>query len=265
MGLLDRLTGKRPPTAPPPVATDADAYRVQVLLPRAPALDATAIHARLRGWRDDLDLVASVPAMFTLAIPAGGALPILINVFTAAPDAFAAPLRDALTWTQTWRERKEAVARCRASVVVSMAIDRAQPAPVRLLSLLAVLDTVLTSLDERDVDACVLHWMPAQQLLPFARYRMLRKELGPSGPAINVRVANVGGAPGEMFADTLGLAALDLPDLQTRFRVSDREPGEVAMRMLLLARQAFLGEPLDGAAPAPYLAPPERETMTIAL
>src|SRR4051794_28591978 len=103
MGLLDRLTGKKPPTVPPPpVATDVDAYRVQILLPRAPALDANAIHAHLRGWRDDVDLVASVPAMFTLAILAGGALPILINVFTAAPDAFAAPLRDALTWTQTW-------------------------------------------------------------------------------------------------------------------------------------------------------------------
>jgi hypothetical protein len=265
MGLLDRLTGRKPPTTTPPPALEQASFRVQILLPRAPSLDPSAIHVHLRSWRDDVGLIGGDPSLFGLAIPAGGPLPIFVHVFTAAPDAFAAPLRDALTWTQTWRERAAAVARARASVVLAMPIDAHQPHAVQLLALLAVLDTVLVSLDERDAEQAIVHWMPAQQLLPFARYRMLRKELGPSGPAVNVRIANVGGAPGEMFADTLGLAALGLPDLQARFRRDEREPNEVAMRMLLLARQLFLGEELDGAAPAPWLAPPERATLTITL
>ena len=240
-----------------------DSYRVQILLPRARKLEPEAIHAKLRTWRGDIDRIGDDPQVFGFLIPAAGELPIVIHVFTAAVDAFEAQLRDALTWTQTWRERRDAVAACRSSIVLSMPIDRAQPYAIHLLSFLAVLDTILVSLGERDCEASILHWMPAQQLLPFKRYRMLRTELGPSGPAVNVRIANVGGASGEMFADTLGLAALGLRDLQTRF--AGRDPNEVAMRMLLLARQSFMGEALDGAAPAPWLAPPERDTLTIRL
>jgi hypothetical protein len=250
---------------PPSLYVVRAPYRVQLLLPRAPSLVPAAIHAHLLRWRSDVGLIGGDPSLFGLAIPAAGPLPIFVHVFTAAPDAFAAPLRDALTWTQTWRDRQAAVARARASVVLAMPIDARQPHAVQLLSLLAVLDTVLVSLDERDVEQAIVHWMPAQQLLPFERYRMLRKELGPSGPAVNVRIANVGGAPGEMFADTLGLAALGLPDLQARFHRDAREPEEVAMRLLLLARQLFLGEELDGAAPARSLAPPDRDALTISL
>ncbi len=263
MGFLDRVLGKSAPRAVSAPAPGS--YRVQLLLPYAARLDPSAIHAHLRTWRADIDRIGDDPSVFGFAIPTGEPLPIVTHVMDAPVDAHGEALHDALTWSQTFRDRHAAVARAGASIVVATAFDRRRNRAVQLLSLLAVIDTVLVSLGDELADAAVVHWMPAQSLLPFGRYRMLRKELGPSGPAVNVRIAKVGGAAGEMFGDTLGLAALGLPDLQTRF-AADRDPNEIALRLMQLARCLFLEQDLDAPiAPAPHLAPPARDTLTVQL
>jgi len=66
-----------------------------------------------------------------------------------------------------------------------------------------------------------------------------------------------------MLADTIGFAPLGLPDLQARFRT--RDPNEVALHLMLLAKRVFAGEKLDRAAEERHLAPPARDTLTIAL
>src|SRR6267142_1632925 len=69
-------------------------------------------------------------------------------------------------WSPTWRERYEAVARCRSSLVVSMVAHRAVNHATMLLAFLSVLDTVLGSVE--DLRPTVLHWLPAQRVMPFA-------------------------------------------------------------------------------------------------
>src|SRR5262249_62140772 len=140
----------------------------------------------------------------------------------------------ALEWSPTWRERYQAVARCQASVVISMIAHRAVNHATMLLAFLSVLDAVLGAIDEPR--AAVLHWLPAQRVMPFATYRLLRMELGPCGPAINVRIAPVGAA--DTLADTVGLADLGLPDLQTL--APGRDPAAPAFRLANLARTTFL-------------------------
>jgi hypothetical protein len=108
-----------------------------------------------------------------------------------------------------------------------------------LLSFLSVLDTVLGSID--DLRPAVLHWMPAQRVLAFASYRMLRMELGPCGPAINVRIAAI--SDHDVVADTVGLSGLGLPDLQTV--VHDHNRAELTTRLVGLARSMFVGDALD--------------------
>jgi hypothetical protein len=261
MGFLDRVLGKKPAA---PVAPPVGNYKVQVLLPFAARLDPAAVLDGLRGWRGDIDLIGRDPQLFGVAIPAGDMMPIFAHVMTAPGDAFPDAIERALISSQTFEERHAAVAMATDSIVVATSFDGRHPRGVLLLSLLAVLDTVLVQLGEL-AGAAVIHWMPAQSLVTFDRYRALRKTLGPSGPAVNVRVAKVGGSPGEMFADTLGLAALGLPDLQTRFG-ADRDPNYVALRLMQLARLLFLDQEPDAAvAPAPYLAPPARDTLTVRL
>jgi hypothetical protein len=234
-------------------------YTVQVLLPRRVVLDGVELHARLCEWRGDIERLGE-RSLF--AIPTND-LPLLVHVFPTELDTYASSLCDALTWSPAWRW-DELAKRCPASIAIAMMSQRPLNHASLLLAFLAVLDTVLFSLDPQVRDGAVLHWIPAQQLLTFDRYRLLRTELGPCGPAVNVRIANATGRPGELLADTIGLAELGLPDLQTVF--CDRDPAEVASRLRALVRSVFVGERLDCSwVEEGSLVPPERDALTLQL
>ena len=107
------------PTTPHPPR-----YAVQLLLPEPVVLDSAVVHAQMLGWRNDVQLIPTAGSHFGFAIPTQD-LPLLAHVFQAAPDAYATQLDDALQWSPTWRERYQAVARCQASLVISMIAHRA--------------------------------------------------------------------------------------------------------------------------------------------
>jgi hypothetical protein len=222
--------------------------------------DPAVVHGQLRAWREDVQLIGGLQGRhFGFAIPTQD-LPLLVHVFSAAPDAYAAQLDEALQWSPTWHERHEAVARCHASIVVSMVAHRAINHATMLLAFLSVLDTVLASID--DLRPSVLHWIPAQRVMPFSTYRLLRMELGPCGPAINVRIAHVGEC--DTVADTMGLAELGLPDLQTL--ATGRDPAALTFRLVNLARSMFVGDKLDCLwVEEASFSPPSRDVLTIQL
>jgi hypothetical protein len=243
------------PTPPQPPR-----YAVQILLPQQAVLDAAVVHGQLLAWHDDVQLIASPRSShFGFAIPTHD-LPLLAHVFDAAPSVYASQLDEALQWSPTWRERYTAVARCRASLVVSMIAHRAVNHATMLLAFLSVLDAVLGSVD--DLRPIVLHWLPAQRVMPFSTYRLLRMELGPCGPAINVRIAQVGDS--DTVADTVGLADLGLPDLQTL--ATGRDPAALAFRLVHLARSMFVGDKLDCTwVEEASFSPPRRDALTVQL
>jgi len=238
-------------------------YTVQILVPRAVQLKPRALHKRLWAWRHDVELVLG-EGRFSFLIPTND-LPLRVTIFEAAPDAYAAPLCDALTWTPWWTERWDDIAeRCPSSIVVEMTAQRPIHYASMLLAFLAVLDAVLASLDEEERVGAVLHWIPAQQLLTIERYRALRIDHGLSGPAVNVRIANATGRPGELLADTVGLAELGLPDLQLVFTKED--PAAVMVRLRLMVRSMFVGERLDcGWIEETAFVPPARDALTLQL
>ena len=216
-------------------------YEVQVLTPRP-------------SERTDLDLT----------IPTLGA-PVHVRTYQAQPEVFAAELERALQWSWLWQDRwSEVERRCPWSIVIEMTCSAPVHYAGMLLSFVGVLDHVLNGLDEHDREASLLHWVPAQQILSITQYRVLREDLGLCGPAVNVRIANATGKPGELVADTVGLAELGLPDLQVVF--TDRDPAEVAKRLRRLARKMFIGERLDsGWVEEASLVPPLRDALTLDL
>src|SRR5688572_26643331 len=178
-------------------------YTVQLLLPCEVEVDAHALHARLCDWRADVELLGP-RALF--AIPTND-LPLLVHVFPAYLDTYANELYDALTWSPAWRW-DDLERRCPASIAIAMVAQRPINHASLLLAFQAVLDTVLFSFEPALRDRTVLHWIPAQQLLSFDRYRLLRTELGPCGPAVNVRIGRSrpdDGPLGAWVADTIGL------------------------------------------------------------
>jgi hypothetical protein len=98
--------------------------------------------------------------------------------------------------------------------------------------------------------------------MPFSTYRLLRMELGPCGPAINVRIAAI--SEHDVVADTVGLSGLGLPDIQTV--AHDRDPVELTMRLVGLARSMFVGDRLDCAwVEEASLVQPDRDAITVML
>ena len=239
-------------------------YTVKILVPRAVQIEPLQLLRRMRAWRPDIRLVRGDDGRLTFRIPTND-LPLLVSVFEAAPEAYAAPLCDALTWTPWWHERWDDIAaRCPTSIIVEMKVQRPIHYASMLLAFLAALDAVLASLDDEEHHGAVLHWLPAQQLLTLERYRALRIDHGPCGPAVNVRLANGTGRPGELLADTVGLAELGLPDLQLAFR--GRDPGEVMLRLRLMVRSMFVGDRLEcGWIEEASFFPPERDALTLQL
>jgi hypothetical protein len=241
----------------------AATYSVQILVPRVVRLEPLELHRRLVAWRHDVELLrgAGQPSFI---IPTND-LPLIVTVFETPPETYAAPLCDALTWTPWWSERwDDLAARCPTSIVVELTVQRPINPASMLLAFLTALDAVLFTLPDEDRARAVLHWMPAQQLLSIDRYRELRMDHGPCGPAINVRMANVTGRPGELLADTIGLAELGLPDLQMVF--ADRDPADVVTHLRLLARSMFVGDRLEcGWIEETSFVPPERDALTLQL
>ena len=241
------------------VAEGRSRYTVQLLLPCDVQLDGKHLHARLREWRPDVELLGS---RMLFAIPTND-LPLLAHVFPAYLDTYASELCDALTWSPAWRW-EDLSKRCPHSIAVAMVAQRPIHHASLLLAFLAVLDAVLFSFEPAVRDRCVLHWIPSQQLLTFDRYRLLRTELGPCGPAVNVRIANASGRPGELLADTIGLADLGLPDLQIVF--DHRDPSVIVRELRDHVRTVFVGDRLECSwiEEAARL-PPERDAITLYL
>jgi hypothetical protein len=239
-------------------------YRVQLLLPRWAAIPADEVIVRAKRWRADIHVARRQIDRLALEIPTDD-LPLLATIFLTPPEAYAEELRDALTWSPAWHERwDETAARCPASLVIAMTAQRPINHASLLLAYLAILDAVVFSLDDADRSQAVLHWIPAQQLMTFEHYLSLRTSLGPCGPAVNIRVTNATGRPGELVADTIGLAELGLPDLQIVF--ADRDPAEIMLRLRLLVRSMFVGERLACSwVEETARVPPERDALTLQL
>ena len=81
-----------------------------------------------------------------------------------------------------------------------------------------------------------IHWVPSQQIVNPIAYLKAAKESPAAhffaGP-VNVRFFTIQSSGGDMLMDTLGLAALGLPDLQCHYRIM--EPGDVGRTLYDLA------------------------------
>src|SRR5687767_2119193 len=139
------------------VGVGTSRYTVQLLLPSAVWIQPEALHARLREWRPDVEHLGS---RLLFAIPTND-LPLLVHVFPTYLDTYATELCDALTWSPAWRW-EELAQRCPHSIAIAMTAQRPLNHASLLLAFLAVLDTLLFSLEPAVRDRAVLHWIPAQ-------------------------------------------------------------------------------------------------------
>jgi len=164
----------------------------------------------------------SVPAQ-TVIIPADAPFKITESVTAAIEQSWDFPLARAT------------VEGCRAAVLVSDFLSRLLDYRERFTLFQNVLAGVLEI-----IPALAINWQPTQRIVDPQRYLKAHAVGGSAlffASAINVRIYSISNSPGDQIMDTLGLAALGLPDLQCHFR--GRDTGQLARLLYNTAYYVF--------------------------
>lgn len=213
----------------------AHVYTVELLYREPPALDAAALRASLEAKLGALDVLDAGDPNFHYAFHAlpveyanGDRLPaqlVVMSVPMPGPESFAPSLQQ--TWD--WDGAASAVAEARHALLVSDFVAAGLRPADRLRLLLAGVAAVI----ERAPPSAV-HWKVGQRLLDPAAFAARAAE-DPISVAVNVRKFDVSDRlAGETVMDTLGLAAVGIPDFQVHFVGLD--PGRVAGFLYAMSR-----------------------------
>jgi len=189
---------------------------------------SAVVHAQMLGWHNGRpSLIGSPGSHFGFAIPTQDLPRCWPTCSRPAPDAYAAQLDDALQWSPPGASVTRPWARCQASLVISMIAHRAVNHATMLLAFLSVLDAVLGAIRRAARRRAALAARPARDAvrdLPAAAHgaRPVRPGDQTSGSPRSATPTPV--------ADTVGLADLGLPDLQTL--ATGRDPAALAFRLV---------------------------------
>lgn len=215
----------------------ADSYAVELLYADRPELSAHPLEEHLRRHSPTLERATPVEApsqeepsstesfLFSAPHPLDPALPgprwriALAATFDAGRLAASA----AQTWW--WEEGRQILERCRFAVVVVDQNAAQLPHRIRLQLFQRIVVGVLEA-----YPALAIHWRRSQHLVSpqeLIETALADDYSNPLPGAVNVRFFRIDKPGGEEWLmDTLGLAALGLPDLQCHFR--GLEPNDVS-------------------------------------
>lgn len=158
---------------------------------------------------------------------AGGQLPLLTVVIAGSPLGTAGKTRPDVRQTWDWTGAEAAVARSRASVLVTEMMATGSSRQQRVAALTAVVDALV-----RHTAPVAISWGHSQRVCDPAAFAPDDLD-----GILNVRLFTVAGSPGVMVMDTLGLHVFGLPDVQCHF--GDRAPGEIAGMLYATALYLF--------------------------
>ena len=161
------------------------------------------------------------------------------------PAPSAKELAVALGHTRDWPEAEKATARARAAVRIAEEL----PSEERLAAFLERVAAACAKLP------CVaVWWIPAERVLPPSAVADAARDGDPVRVAVNVRLFHVEeGRSDERVMDTVGLAALELPDVQCHFFALD----VAAVAALLEETARYLYDEGDVIADGDTVASPE--------
>jgi hypothetical protein len=256
----------------------ARTYGVQLLCRKPPQLELSVMHEALRKHCPHVERLDPDPAATLLAFAHPDHVTELVEGPMPAQTLITEtekPFGQEAAIQQSWSfpQARSVVAQCTDYLLVTDVMASALDYKERLALFQRVLLGTLAV-----VDCAAIHWLPSQQIVSPEAFLKAMQE-GGSAPffcgASNVRLFNVEGTE-DTVMDTLGLAALGLPDLQCHFH--DLEVNDVARILPNLAFYLFEngnviedGHTVTGTSPearwrcrrAESLVPPEREVLDI--
>ena len=228
-------------------AAHAGAYSVELLYSNSPRLDAESLAGRVKAFcpkADVADAGGRAPVLFSHRdhlVPIEGVTPLTLDAKSSVPARTVvmptdrvvdvSTLHESLLQTRDWDNAVEALARSTSRVVVTDLLAKDLNPSERL----ALFERVLLGV----IEACrplAIHWKPAGKLVdPAALLKASGSASADALPstALNVRLFRIKHSDEDLLMDTLGLAALGLPDLQVIFH--RMEPARVAAHLYAVA------------------------------
>lgn len=260
----------------------APTYNVELLCETTPVVRKRPLFEAIRRYCPNAEPLDREPdhGLLAFAHPdhmvrfTDGELPAqtLIAVAEKAPDV--SKLQPAVQQSWSFPDAQHVVGRATASVLVSDVMSSHLDCRERVWLFLNVLRGVLDV-----VPAVGIHWVPSAQVTDPAEFRKASSAAPAqqffAGP-MNVRFFNIENSSEDKLMDTLGLAAIGLPDLQCHFRGLD--PGEVSRTLCNTAYYLFEegdvienGHTVEGIAPGSMwscqhenaLVPPNRVVLDL--
>lgn len=204
----------------------AQTYGVELLYEGLPKIPKDELLNSIRKKCGDVDFLTSNDDLISFVFKEhlieykDGRMPAQCAIMKAnkLPDYGA--LESALQQSWKWREAQSEIEKCKYTYMITDFLASALEYPTRL----ELFQKVLTSFIE--LAPCnAIHWRPSQQIINPASYLLSQKageNFNPLYGAVNVRLFNISdGGEGDTLMDTMGLAALGIPDLQCHFRGLD--------------------------------------------
>lgn len=208
----------------------ARTYGVELLFETQPTLSPRELLGAIRKRRPDAEsldktgegkVLAFLHPDHSIRLKDGVIHPQTCVFPTEHPFQFTDAMSGDLGQSWSFPEAREIVGRCRHTILVTDLMA----SPLDYRERLELFQDALAGVLEV-VPALAVHWRPTGQFIDPRRYLEAYKEGGSSrffAGSLNVRFFNISNSPGDMVMDTLGLAALGLPDLQCHFRDLDPE------------------------------------------
>ncbi len=210
----------------------------------APDLDDAELIEALRGISPQAEAQDG-----SITVPHGsvadGRLPLLTVVMAGSPLGTEGKTRPDVGQTWDWNGAEAAVARSRASVLVTEMMSTGSSRQERIAALTAVVGALV-----RQTAPEAISWGHSQRVCDPAAFAADDLD-----GILNVRLFTVSGSPGAMVMDTLGLHVFGLPDVQCHF--ADRSPGEIAA--MLWATALYLFDAGDVIADGNTISEPDGE------
>ncbi len=228
------MAEERRQSAPEVPGAFARVYCVELLYESAPTLAKTIVYEALRRRCPDAEPLDGNPRAGLLAFAyrehtvqyRDACMPAQCLIAPADKPFDPAALEPALQQSWQWRGAREAITGCRASVLVTDVLSAGLEYRARLELLQKAVAATLEAAPCR-----AIHWTPTQQCVNPQGFLAAMEKDGYACPlpgALNVRFYRISGygdrpqaTTEDMVADTLGLAALGLADLQCHFRGLD--------------------------------------------
>jgi hypothetical protein len=211
----------------------AQTYGVELLYETIPKISRTEIARCVKERCPGVELVGEDEKAQTLLFfhhdhrvkLADANLPAQTVVFlTDQPFKITEALTESLQQSWSFSGAADVVGRCRNTILVTDLMS----SPLEHRERLELFQDALAGILEA-LPALAIHWQPTGQFVNPLRFLEACQEGGSSrflAGSLNVRFYNITNSPGDMLMDTLGLAALGLPDLQCHYRTLT--PGAVA-------------------------------------